>query len=137
LLKLRSHPLSWKQEHKSELAGSGQDERLRFGPEKARGDGGCEPDAVSESASGRRRVVRGWITIALGCGALVAPLLIGDWASLFLLACAPMGVFIVTVGMVEVVRGAKRQTARGSKFRRRSARGAVGEPFRRFRREVL
>ncbi|HEV3410203.1 MAG TPA: hypothetical protein VG095_07905 [Chthoniobacterales bacterium] len=62
---------------------------------------------MSGSAPGQRRVVRGWITIAIGCGALAMPLLIGDWASLFLVACAPMGIFILVVGMVEVVRGAR------------------------------
>lgn len=80
---------------------------MRFVSEKARGERQCESGNVSQSASGRRRVVRGWITIATGCGALAAPLLIGDWASLFLLACAPMGMFILVVGMVEVVRGAR------------------------------
>ncbi len=45
--------------------------------------------------------------MAIGCGALALPLLIGDLASLFLLACAPMGMFILVVGITEVVRGAR------------------------------
>jgi hypothetical protein len=51
--------------------------------------------------------------MAIGCGALVTPLLIGDWGSLFLLACAPMGMFILVVGMVEVVRGAREADGEG------------------------
>lgn len=43
--------------------------------------------------------------MALGGGALAAPLLIGDWALLFLFALAPMGVFIVAAGIIEIVRG--------------------------------
>ncbi len=45
--------------------------------------------------------------MAIGCAALAVPLLIGDWTSLVLLACAPIGMFILVVGMVEVVRGAR------------------------------
>jgi hypothetical protein len=54
---------------------------------------------------GRRRVFRGWLTVALGGIALAAPLLIGQWALLFLFALAPMGVFIVVVGVIEIMRG--------------------------------
>jgi hypothetical protein len=86
---------------------------MRLVSEKARGNDRCELNTVSQSASARRRVVRGWITVAVGCGALATPLLIGDWASLFLLACAPMGMFILVVGMVEVVRGAREADREG------------------------
>jgi amino acid permease len=86
---------------------------MRFVCEKARGGGRCEASTVSQSASGRKRVVRGWITMAIGCGALATPLLIGDWGSLFLLACAPLGMFILVVGMVEVVRGAREADGEG------------------------
>ena len=60
---------------------------------------------MTQPASGKRRVARGWFTILIGCLALAAPLLIGDWAALFVFALAPMGVFMLVVGIVEVVRG--------------------------------
>ena len=56
--------------------------------------------------SARRRIVRGWLAVAAGVFALAAPLLIGEWALLFLFALAPMGVFIMGVGIAEIVRGA-------------------------------
>ena len=86
---------------------------MRYASEKAHSDGRCEPNTVSQSASGRKRVVRGWIAMTIGCGALAVPLLIGDWGSLFLLACAPIGMFILVVGMVEVVRGAREADREG------------------------
>jgi uncharacterized membrane protein HdeD (DUF308 family) len=64
------------------------------------------PHQTQPPASPQRRVVRGWVTVVLGLLALAAPLLIGDWALLFLFALAPMGVFIVVVGVIEIVRGA-------------------------------
>ena len=50
-------------------------------------------------------MLRGWLTVAMGCLALAAPWLIGDWVSLFACALAPMGIFIVVVGVIEIVRG--------------------------------
>lgn len=55
--------------------------------------------------SSQRRVARGWAAVVIGCFALAAPLLIGDWWFLFLFAFAPMGIFIVLVGVIEIVRG--------------------------------
>ena len=65
-----------------------------------------KPDHAPSAASPQRRIVRGWIAVLLGLSALAAPLFIGDWALLFLFALAPMGVFIMVVGFVEIVRGA-------------------------------
>jgi hypothetical protein len=56
-------------------------------------------------AAGRRRVLRGWLTLTLGICALAAPLLIGQWGVLFLFAAAPMGLFIIGVGIIEIMRG--------------------------------
>ena len=64
------------------------------------------PHQTQRSPSPQRRVVRGWLTVGIGILALAAPLPIGDWALLFLFALAPMGVFIIAVGIVEIVRGA-------------------------------
>ena len=60
---------------------------------------------MPQSASPQRRLVRGWVAVVIGILALAAPLLIGDWALLFLFVLAPMGVFIIVVGIAEVVRG--------------------------------
>ena len=62
-------------------------------------------DQTRRPASGRRRIFRGWLTVAMGCLALATPWLIGDWVSLFAFALAPMGIFIVVVGIIEFVRG--------------------------------
>ena len=72
-----------------------------------------KPHQTQPGASPQRRIVRGWITVIVGILALAAPLLIGDWALLFLFAVAPMGVFITVVGVIEIVRGAS-QADRGA-----------------------
>ena len=64
------------------------------------------PHQTQPSPSPQRRVVPGWLSVIIGILALAVPLLIGDWALLFLFALAPMGVFIIVVGIVEIVRGA-------------------------------
>ena len=56
--------------------------------------------------SGQRRVRRGWVILATGCVALAAPLVIDDWGLLFAFTLAPMGLFILAVGIVEIIRGA-------------------------------
>jgi hypothetical protein len=53
---------------------------------------------TNQPVSSRRRVLRGWGAIGIGCAAIAAPLLIGDWALLFLFALAPMGLFILILG---------------------------------------
>jgi hypothetical protein len=44
--------------------------------------------------------------VIVGLFALAAPLLIGTWVVIFLFALAPMSVFIIVVGVIEIVRGA-------------------------------
>jgi len=63
-------------------------------------------DQTKRPTSGRRRILRGWLTFAVGCIAVAEPLLIGEWGTVFPLVLAPVGVFIIIVGLVEVARGA-------------------------------
>ena len=64
--------------------------------------------------SAERRVFRGAIVIVLGVAALLAPFLIGDWGLLFVFACLPMAVFLIGLGIFEIVRGV-RQAQRESR----------------------
>ena len=57
-------------------------------------------------ATGRRRILRGWLIFAAGCVAVAAPLFIGEWGTVFPLVLAPVGVFLIVIGLVEVTRGA-------------------------------
>ena len=60
---------------------------------------------MAANPSPEHRVARGSVVVLAGVLALFVPLLIGDWGVLFVFACAPMGLFIVAIGVVEIVRG--------------------------------